>query len=202
MYIYLYMQRRKLYSCFIYQSQARLQVLIFKSSLLSSLSMPIKVANNSVASSWNFFSDWVVFRTNIVKQRILSTDALIKQVRQNVIQRLVDDFCQSNSFLIFSMRKFCPVNNMNRSVLKFSIFPQQSFKSTLIVYYNNASFIPNLPELSGQWRQFRGLGAETGRKLRKRKNWRNCITAFVTISVYQLMMHSMIEYDQGILFSH
>ena len=112
-YIYIYMQRRKLYSCFIYQNQARLQVLIFKSSLLSSLSMPIKVANNSVASSWNFFSDWVVFRTNVVKQRILSTDAFIKQVRQNVIQRLVDDFCQSNSFLIFSMRKFCPVNNMN-----------------------------------------------------------------------------------------
>ena len=84
-------------------------------------------------------------------------------------QGILFGFCQSNSFLISSMRKFCPVNNKSWSVLKFSIFPQQSFYSTLTVYYNKASFNYNLRELSGQWRQFRGLGAKTGRRLRKRK---------------------------------
>ena len=37
------------------------------------------------------------------------------------------------------------------------------------MYYNKASFTYNLRELSGQWRQFRGLGAKTGRRLRKKK---------------------------------
>ena len=84
-----------------------------KSSFLRSHSVLRTVTNSSVASSWNFVSDWVVFRTNIVEQRILITNALIKWMRQIVIQRLIDGFCQSNSFLIFSMRKFCPVNNKN-----------------------------------------------------------------------------------------
>ena len=48
---------------------------------------------------------------------ILSTNALIKWVRQTVIQRLVDGFCQSNSFLIFSMTKFCLVNNKNFKII-------------------------------------------------------------------------------------